>query len=396
MIGTYNYVLYSGDVAFIRENWKGYVKGMRYLFSLVDRVTNLIKVPDDAANDWGQPNVNGFHTSAQVLFFHTLITGAKLADWIGDTPDRKATWLKTAKVVKVTMNELHWDRGTGAFWNSLHHFAGTAGIHPQDGNSLAVFLGVVKPSSTRAQAISSYLTRNWTPIGAASPELPGEISPFISSVEIQAHLVAGHPQRALDLIRSSWGWYLNNENGTQSTAIEGYLLNGSFGYRWNYGYDGVFSYTSHAHGWATGPVTALTEYILGLSIVGLAGATWRLAPQFGDLRSCQGGFTTKLGKFSASWTLKGDQGYTLEYNTPKGTGGDLLLPNGPRGTQVVIDDEELKSKDIVEASGNRQLFALRSSGGKHRIEVSWTSDDSQKALYSFTELKGDNQICDWL
>lgn len=130
MIGTYNYVLYSGDVAFIRENWKGYVKGMRYLFSLVDRVTNLIKVPDDAANDWGQPNVNGFHTSAQVLFFHTLITGAKLADWIGDTPDRKATWLKTAKVVKVTMNELHWDRGTGAFWNNLHHFAGTAGIHP--------------------------------------------------------------------------------------------------------------------------------------------------------------------------------------------------------------------------------------------------------------------------
>ncbi|RYP80466.1 hypothetical protein DL769_002451 [Monosporascus sp. CRB-8-3] len=137
--------------------------------------------------------------------------------------------------------------------------------------------------------ISSPLTQNWTPIGATSHELPGEISPSIPSFEIQAHLVAGHARRVLDLIRSSWGWYLDNENGTQNTTIEAYIVSGTFGYRWDYGYNGDFSYTSHTHSWATGPVTALTQHVLGLSIVEPAGSTWRLAPRLRDLTSCEGG-----------------------------------------------------------------------------------------------------------
>ncbi len=373
MIGSYKYLLYSGDVDFARLNWEGYLKGMKYLHKFIDPVNKLIRVSNSTANDWGQPNTNGFHTSAQVLFFYTLLTGAKVAEWIGDTTDRGTAWLQSAAEIKTAINERHWDWLAGAFRNNLRYFPG-AHIHPQDGNSLAILLGVVKPSSTRAQIISSHLEQNWTPIGAASPELPGEVSTFISSFEIQAHLVAGQAQRALDLIRLSWGWYLNNKNGTQSTMIEGYLLDGTFGYRWNYGYGGVYSYTSHAHSWATGPVTALTEHVLGLSIIDLGGSIWRLAPQFGGLTSCQGGFTTKLGKFSAGWTLRGKEGYTLEYDTPKGTAGYLFLPRGPQTAQVVIDGIKEPSIDIVEASGNRPLFSLQSNGGKHRIEVGWSPD----------------------
>lgn len=81
----------------------------------------------------------------------------------------------------------------------------------------------------RAQSISDRLTENWTPIGAVSPELPGNIVSFISSFEIQSHFVVRNPSRALDLIRRSWGWYINNPNGTGSTVIEGYLANGTFG-----------------------------------------------------------------------------------------------------------------------------------------------------------------------
>lgn len=381
MIGAYNYVLFSGHVKFIRRNWEAYLEGMRFLYRLIDPDTDLLKVPGGEAADWGQPGGKGFHTSAQALFYHTLVTGTKLADWLSDiidTADHANEWQRTAGKVRAAMNQRHWDWVAGAFRNNLHPFPG-AQVHPQDGNSLAVLFGLVDASLGRAQDISTTLTRNWTPIGPACPELPGEVSTFASSFEVQAHLVAGRARRALHLARASWGWYLGHENGTRSTAVEGYLVNGTFGYRWDQGYEGDASYTSHAHGWATGPVVALTERVLGLAVVGLAGAQWRLEPQFADLTSCRGGFATPLGRFSAHWELRGDgRGYTVVHDTPRRTAGRLLLPAGSAGAQVRVrvDSAEFVPLDVVEGSGNRKLIALPGRGGKHRIEVTWDSSEA--------------------
>jgi hypothetical protein len=147
--------------------------------------------------------------------------------------------------------------------------------------------------------------RKLDPIGAVTPELPGTISPFISSFEIQGHFSIRQSQRALDLIRRSWGWYLTHPNGTASTVIEGYLANGSFGYRGDRGYDSDASYVSHSHGWSSGPTSALTNYVLGLSVTAPAGGKWRLAPQFGDLTAVEGVFVTGLGRFQAAWSRTG-------------------------------------------------------------------------------------------
>jgi hypothetical protein len=135
-----------------------------------------------------------------------------------------ATWNSRAVSLKAAINEYCWDTGYGAFRDN----ATLTTLHPQDANSMAVLFGVV--NTTRAESISTNLLKNWTPIGAVTPELPGNISPFISSFEIQAHFTIGQTGRALDLIRRSWGWYLNNPLGSQSTVIEGYLQNGTFGY----------------------------------------------------------------------------------------------------------------------------------------------------------------------
>jgi hypothetical protein len=103
----------------------------------------------------------------------------------------------------------------------------------------------VPTTATQAQSISAaLLKKNWSPIGPISPEIPGNISPIITFYEILGHL-----QRALDLIRTSWGWYPNNPNGTSSTVIEDYLANGMFRYRSNRGNDYDASYVSHSHGW---------------------------------------------------------------------------------------------------------------------------------------------------
>ena len=81
------------------------------------------------------------------------------------------------------------------------------------------------------------------------------ISTFAGSMELMAHFEAGADQRGLDLIRTMWGFMLKAPKGTASTFWEGFNPDGSFAY------DG--SYTSLAHGWGTGPTSALTFYVLG-------------------------------------------------------------------------------------------------------------------------------------
>ncbi|KAL7622304.1 hypothetical protein AAE478_007808 [Parahypoxylon ruwenzoriense] len=372
MIGTYNYVLYSGDLDFAREIWSKYLAGMSFLADQLDSSLGLLNITG-YTNDWGRLYTDSTLAPAQMLYYRTLVTGSALATWLGDTTGVNSTWLQAASKLQSAIHTRLWSETSSAFANSLESLEQGIELYPQDGNALAVLFDVVSTTSDQAQAISSRLTQNWTPIGAECPELPTEISPFISSFEIQAHLLAGQTQRALDLIRTSWGWYLKNENGTQSTMIEGYLTNGTFGYRWDDGYGNDFSYTSHSHGWATGPVTALTEHILGLSVTGLAGSTWRIAPQFGDLTHVEGGFTTSLGKYSVAWTVNSTGGYTLDYMVPEGTSGLLILPNPGSGERfnVMMDGQAMMGLGkSVEGSGNRQLYITRGEGGDHHIEVS--------------------------
>ncbi|KAI1764954.1 glycoside hydrolase family 78 protein [Hypoxylon sp. FL1150] len=371
MIGTYNYVLYSGDVGFIRGIWSKYLAAMNFIADQLDPSLGLLNITG-YTEDWGRFYTDNTSASAQMLYYRTLVTGSTLATWLDDTTGVNSTWLESASKLQGAINAQLWDEIAGAFDNSVESRENDTGLHPQDGNALAVLFGVVNATSDQAQDISTSLTKNWTPIGAESPELPGEVSPFISSFEIQAHLLVGQTQRALDLIRTSWGWYLNNENGTQSTMVEGYLTDGSFGYRHDAGYAEDYSYTSHSHGWATGPVTALTEYVLGLSITSQAGSTWQLAPHFGDLQHVEGGFTTSLGKYSAAWTLDNDGGYVLEYSAPEDTSGVLILPESNRSgsNEIMVDGQSVMgySSQSVESDSRTRLYA-EGKGGKHRIEV---------------------------
>lgn len=191
---------------------------------------------------------------------------------------------------------------------------------------MAIAYGVVSPQSKKAQRISDYLKSNWTPIGPHCPELPQNVSPFISSIELEGHFQVGRPDRALELMRTSWGWYHNHANGTGSTVIEGYLINGTFGYRGDRGYRYDESYVSHAHGWSSGPTSALTEYMVGLRVTSPRGHEWSLKPAtFSELSKAEAGFTTSLGKFSAKFKVKGDRA-VVEWNTPKGTRGKIELP----------------------------------------------------------------------
>jgi hypothetical protein len=289
-----------------------------------------------------------------------LRTGATLASWAEDSTNLLDTWNSRAEKLKTAINTYCWDESYGAFKDNATDTA----LHPQDANSMAILFNVVNAS--RAASISDRLTENWTPIGAVAPELPDNIVSFISSFEIQSHFVVQKPGRALDLIRRSWGWYLNNPNGTESTVIEGYLANGTFGYRSSRGYGYDASYVSHAHGWSSGPTSALTEYIVGLSVSSPIGLTWSISPQFADLEFAEAGFVTELGKFQASWTKKSDR-YTLNFTVPGGTFGNLTLPyiTASKKPSITINGGRV-TRDVVYAD-DTATFGV--DGGSYKVVV---------------------------
>jgi hypothetical protein len=237
---------------------------------------------------------------------------------------------------------------------------------------MAILFNVVD-SQDQAQNISEKLLVNWTPIGPDSPELPGNVSPFISGFELGAHFSIGQTNRALDLIRATWGWYISNPLGTESTVIEGYLTNGSFGYRNTRGYDFDSSYVSHSHGWGSGPTAALTNYVLGLSVLSPAGAMWKLAPQFGNLTSVEGGFTTSLGQYQASWIIT-SVGYDLNFSAPVGTTGQVVLPTLVDATKPTIQFDGANVPKSMNAQLVGNTVVLDAQGGDHTIVVSLPSE----------------------
>ena len=234
-------------------------------------------------------------------------------------------WLSRAEDLRTAIFNHFWDPEEGAFRDGWQNRT----LYPQDANSQALAFGVVEPASPEALAVSTALARNWTPIGPACPELPGNVSPFISSIELQAHFAANRPDRALKLMHALWGWYLSHPNGTGSTVIEGYLVDGTWGYRGTAGYGNDASYVSHAHGWGSGPVTALSNYLVGLRVTSPGGQEWVLRPSFGTVAEAEAGFTTPIGKFSARYKVRGAMA-AVEWITPLGTKGWLDFGPEPR------------------------------------------------------------------
>jgi hypothetical protein len=265
MIGTYNYVLYSGDVSFAQQNWAGYQQAMQFM---LDKVS---------------PSPSGHNTEANTILYHTLITGSKLALWLVNATTLSQSWTQAAQTLKTNINTQLLDPSTGSYKDNDTATA----LHPQDANSMALTFGLA-PRQNISQ-ISTSLTSSWSPIGPVSPELPNNISPFITSFELTAHLAARQPQRTLHLIESMWGWILQNANSTQSTLLEGYLANGNFSYRNTRGYAFDESYVSHAHGWSAGPTGSLVTGVLGLDVVDLAGKVWSVRPLVGELEWVRGG-----------------------------------------------------------------------------------------------------------
>ncbi|KUL86953.1 hypothetical protein ZTR_05295 [Talaromyces verruculosus] len=324
LINAANYYHYSADHAWLVSYWTQLKKGISWALGSVDD-TSLANVSPSASSDWLRSGMGGHNIEANAMLYFVLQQGIHLAAVVQDSASL-ANWISVAEHLKVAANALLWDQTSGLYRDNE-----TATLHPQDGNSWAVKANLTQSHSQRAR-ISSGLRSRWGPFGAPAPEAGSStISPFIGGFELQAHYLAGQGSTALDLIRRQWGFMLKDPRMTGSSFIEGFSTDGSLHYA---------PYTngarvSHAHGWSTGPTSALVFYAAGIQVIEGGGATWVIAPQPGNLTSVDAGYTTLLGSFSVTFRCseRDDVYQSFAFTTPQKTSGTVRIP-GATGVLV--------------------------------------------------------------
>jgi hypothetical protein len=283
LFGTELYYLYSADHAFLDAEWAKFKAGVAFSLAEVD-ASGLLNVTQ--TNDWARDNPGGENIQANAILYGVLSRAVALAAAEGDTA-LADSYGAAAAALKTKINALLWDSSAGAYKDNP-----TSTLYPEDGNSLAVWLGVVNDAS-QAKSISYVLNENWNAIGARCPEFTfgtgtPRISSFAGSMELMSHFEARYDTRALDMIRTMWGFMIQNKTGPQSTFWEGFDSDGNLAYQG--------SFTSSSHGWGSGPTSALSFYVLGVQPDTAGGATYHVIPHPGDLTHVEGSLTLAENK----------------------------------------------------------------------------------------------------
>lgn len=321
LVGTYNYYLDSGDKSWLDGIWSQYQSGVNFITAKIDG-NGLLNVT--GTNDWARGDQGGENIEANALLYQVLNTGAALAKVEGNT-SLATTYTNQATSIKTKANASLWDASAGAYKDNP-----TSTLHPQDGNSLAVWYGLA--STSQASSIMAYLRSDWNGIGAQTPEFNDNISPFAGSMELYAHFAADDDTNALNLIRNEWGYMLDSPIGTASTFWEGMSNTGTLA---AYG-----NYTSLAHGWSTGPTGALTSDVLGISPLSAAGATYQVVPHPGDLTHVEGTLTVATNKtihVSYDHDTAGDFSMQVDSSTNTGSTGVIAVPTYGQSHVVTIN-----------------------------------------------------------
>src|ERR1700722_19187108 len=320
LIGVTNYFLYSGDRSWVISHWPQIKKAVAFSTAKIG-ARELLSV--NLTNDWGRDVSGGEEISANALLFQVLQGASFLASIAGDST-AQSLYTATAASVRSAINLYLWDAGVGLYMD-----VPGSSLHPQDGNSLAVWFDV--PDSTaKSVSISTALKGRWNQFGAATPERPNAIATFPGSMEVMAHFVAGDDATALSLIRLQWGYMLSSPNGTGSTFWEGYLQDGSFDYD--------PPYMSLAHGWATGPTSALTNYVAGIGPELSSTVPFYVIPHPGDLTQVSATVSLPAGTVSTSWKyFQNGRSFLETITAPESAAGRYGVPTGGKPITISID-----------------------------------------------------------
>lgn len=380
LLGVYNYVLYSGDVAWLKRRWSQYIRALEASMEKVDDL-GLLHVSSTA--DWLRRGMTGHNIEATAILYETLRRTEELSGFLGTSGGFLLEGSKLTVQDMAAMKQTLEQGITRLYCNDSGLFSDNVGrrgcygperCDPQDGNSWALISGMKLLNATAtATNISQNLRARWQKFGAPAVEFPNVISPFASSFELMGHCAAGNEDAAVELMLLEWGYLLDGPGFTNSTLAEGFRTDGYVHYP---AYPNA-PRNSHAHGWAAGPTGVLVNSILGIHLLGPAGNEWVIRPYLTKwLGWARGGFATGLGKFEVSLTrvvavdVKGHvawRGQVVVLNTPPGTKGSLQVRLPPSFGHMQMLTYALEGGDTA-------VQAIGEGGDQHTLEAAVFAD----------------------
>jgi hypothetical protein len=356
---SYDYVLYTGDNAYLEEVWLVMVKVLNtYYPSVTDNTTSLLwRGEETGTGDYGDyaflPRT-GPIAYYNALYILTLKSAANLADWNNKTEG--AAWRDRAETVTTALNTHLWDEAAGAYLDS------TVGPtrHAQDGNSIAILSGA--SPLNRSLSSLSYLNSNTRqPYGNAFYDSGGdELDPtagfssrvyaFISYFEISARFEVNLATEAIEQAKRMYGHMAKNDPGV--TMWEGIGQNGSL-------YEGAF--TSCAHGWSTGILPALSNYVLGVMPTRSGFEEFSVRPVVPEgLTWARGGVPTLNGDVLVDWKIEGS--FVMDVTVPMGSKAVISVPM--EETRSLSADGE-----VVWESGEGKKLGARFGDGYVSVDL---------------------------
>lgn len=329
------YYRYTGDLAFVRQEWPIAERELAWNARQLDSA-GLFETNASDGNNWHYDDQTGAQTYYNALYYRILGDGAQLAKALGN--DQEATgYTAQATSVRDAVNRDLFDPSTGGYDISTTQRGSVA----QDANTYAILYGIAPRAKVPGilAAMSAALATPHGDLSVSSPAPAGYhrvIGPFMGSYELWARFAAGDTSGAYDLMQREWGqmpggdpgnvlWEVMGPDGTVHTPG----INGSG--------DGA---TSMAHGWSTGPTSALSQYVLGIAPDAPGFDTWSVDPHPGTLTWAQGRAPTPHGALDVAWQrVAAAHQFVLNVTPPTGTSGTITVPLAGSAAVVHVNGE---------------------------------------------------------
>jgi len=281
--GFWLYYYYTGDVATMREVYP-HVRDYLTVWKLGEDGLVVHRKGEWEWSDWGS------NIDVQLLdsvWYHLALQGviemAKVCGAQGDLP----AWHARLKAVTQGINT--------KFWNGKEYRSpGYTGDTDDRGNGLAVVAGIAGPD--KYTALREVLNKH------------RNASPYMEKYVMEALFMMGEGQLALDRMKQRYAKMVGSEITTLWEGWDGY--GGSNGYN---------------HAWSGGPLTMMSQYVLGVAPDKVAYEEYHVLPQLGDLATVEGVVPTVKGSIQVA--LKRDaSSLGLKLVSPKGTKALVGIP----------------------------------------------------------------------
>jgi alpha-L-rhamnosidase len=322
------YYLYTGDLAFVQSEWPMIARELGYDQSLVDS-RGLLATDASNGRDWDYYDgaKTGEVTAYNDIYYETLKDASVLANALG-MHTQSVSFSHEGELLRSAINQDLFDPLKGLYVVSNLNPTAVA----QDANSLAVLYGVAPAGHDAAILRALYQALPSDKFGplpfSANSGYRVAVSPYVTDQEVQASFTAGNTARAMSILQTVWGHMI--APGPDFTGADWELVGPK-------GAPGFGSFTSLAHGWASGATTDLSAYVLGVQPSSAGYRTWLVQPHPGSLSWVEGDVPTPKGMIAVRWAQDHATGrLALLASAPPGTTGIISVPVPNSGAVVTV------------------------------------------------------------